>query len=171
MGNQMNEDSNDQDILGTVDGSPSAQHDDTVIDAIERASNRIQIRRRRRRFLPLSAAAGVLLAVVLGILLFPMSEDSIPVLRQTGGEGVPGNYVELAEPPQELLWSAAGRAPYRVAMYEDNGDLLWQIDGVNEPALAVSLSQRASLATSGTYYWVVTAESGVESGPYWFRVE
>jgi hypothetical protein len=147
---------------------PSAEHDAAVRRVIDATGNRI----RRRRWIPLAAAASLFLAVGLGFFALPGIENSAPLMRNAADTASPSGYETLAAPPRSLQWiDDREDAPYRIEMFDRSGTELWEVNDVAASNLTLSEHNLTSIETAGIYYWVVTTADGAELGPYWFRID
>jgi hypothetical protein len=126
----------------------------------------------------LALAAATVLAVLAGGLL---------VLRQRAGvesadrgaaaqaaSVIPLDASALVDAPARFEWPAVPQAEgYRVKLFRDSGDALWESDRVTAPHVEIPTERRASIEGGRSYYWVVEVEGPLEKsrlGPFTFRV-
>ena len=130
------------------------------------------IGKRRRRWIPLSAVASVLLLVMVGFFVGHSSEEMPLIVRGTGLSASPSEYSVLNAAPTELSWSDdAPSAPYTVEMFDGDGNRLWRVTDIPGSPIPVSDESQRAIERTGAYFWVITASDGTHHGPFWFRVE
>jgi hypothetical protein len=129
---------------------------------------------RRRRWLSLAAAAAAL--VVIGFLLARPAERIRPAERGPSDRMagvVPADGTPLAEPPERFEWPPSAEAEsYRLEVYRDSGELVWDSGLLATTHAVLPADARARLA-AGAYYWVVEVEGSLgrtRTGPFSFRV-
>jgi hypothetical protein len=146
-----------------------------LLETHREASDRKAKDSRRRRWIPLAAAAAAI--AVIGLLL-ARSPASSPSAERGRAERVPGlvpaDGAELADPPARFAWPPSERAEaYRLKIYRDSGDAAWAGAATAAPFLELPPDARARLSAGGAYYWVIEVESSSGTsrlGPYSFRI-
>lgn len=121
------------------------------------------------------ALAAVLVAGFAIILLLPKRSTSpdMPVRSLAmAGDVEPRTAARMKEAPTRFAWAGMPNARgYRVEIYDDHAEKLWESPLIAETHLEVPESLRIQLQT-GTFLWRVRTEgSGVEIGPFHFTVE
>ena len=131
--------------------------------------------RARRWFVPLSAAAGILLAVTAIVGNRTMVDPPVDVLRGAGSvtKVTPEHESTLRGVPPRFAWPAEpGAASYTLTLMDASAALLWVSERQADTELRVPDEVADLLARDGTYLWTVSVEGGTGAatlGPYWFR--
>ena len=114
------------------------------------------------------AAAGLLL------LRMPREQSTERGAAARAAGVAPSDASALAEPPARFDWPAQPQAEgYRLRLFRDSGDALWESDRITAPGVEVPPERRASIEGGRSYYWVVEVEGPLEKarlGPFTFRV-
>lgn len=158
---------------------PSAQHDETILNAARLvAAKGRSSERRMNRWLPagVGLAASLLLAVSLWQLA-PIESES-EGHRRTATEDSDawpsGNRVLSAE-PQEFRWvSQPGAERYRITIYNNAAESLWQSAWLVEARADAPDVADVMFANGSRYFWVVEIDGATQKrtlGPYWFRLK
>lgn len=131
----------------------------------------------RRRWFALAAAA-VLAVAALGILLLRQVPEIESAERGSAPRAAgltPPDAAALNEPPAHFAWPAtAGAEGYRLKLFRDSGDILWESDRFGATQIELPPDRRALLERGRSYFWVVEVEGSLERtrlGPFTFRVE
>lgn len=137
------------------------------------------LRARRRLFRPLALAA-VLAAAVGGAVLLRQNLPLLPTTPEVergaaAAEVSPEPDSVLQAPPETLRWAAqAGAVRYRVKLYDEEANLLWNGPASRQPRVPLPPAVRNRLHPGAAYFWVVEVEGPVQRrqlGAFWFRLE
>ena len=128
----------------------------------------------RRLWFSLAAAAAAL--VVVGLLVARPGARAPAAERGASGPSagvVPPDGAALDEPPTRFEWPTTAEAEsYRLELYRDSGELVWDGGRQTDTRAPLPAAARARLS-AGAYYWVVEIEGPLgktRSGPFSFRV-
>lgn len=129
----------------------------------------------RRRWLSLGAAAAALAAIGLLVTRSADRPVSIERGRPARVSGLsPADGSELNAAPTRFVWPPRDQAEgYRLKLYGDGGDLVWESDRAAAPAADVPPAVGSGLEAGRSYYWVVDVDGPIEQtrlGPFSFRL-
>jgi hypothetical protein len=134
-----------------------------------------RVRPRSRPLLPtLALAATTLLVIGAGVWFATLQPGPTGDAVRGGGGVFPAPAVELAEPPTRLAWPPhAGATGYRVTIFDERAERLWQSPRLGGAQLDLPPEARAVLHPGATYLWLVEVEGQAarrELGPYRFTL-
>lgn len=178
----------DEELAALVTGELSTRDRDRVVlamlkspEAIEKHRILEELHQQRpdsgpvhgRRYRGLAVAA----AIVLAVSVWTFLPTDVPVSQRTGDpvSSSPSGNVALRVPPGVYEWTAEpGARRYRITVYSNAGERLWQSDWVTQVRQSAPGGDELPLERGARYYWTVDIDGGVgrdSLGPYWFRLE
>ena len=87
----------------------------------------------------------------------------------------PSGNVSLTAAPAEYRWTAEpGARRYRVEIFDDAAESLWQGSWTEETQVSAPAREEMTLRGGARYFWVVEIDGAAARqtlGPYWFRLE
>jgi len=120
------------------------------------------------------AAAAVVAIVAARLLLAPRPEPSAERGAARNLQVVPADGASLSSPPEQFSWQAESDAEsYRVKLFDDTGEPVWQSDAAKETRAAFPPADRVRLSKGKAYFWNVEVEGRLEKrrlGPFRFRL-
>jgi hypothetical protein len=125
------------------------------------------------RYAGFAAAAAV---AVLAVRLFmaPRPEPSVERGPSNPARVVPPDGASLPGAPDQFAWPAESDADsYRLKLFDDTGEPLWQSDSTHEARAAFPPSERARLKAGKAFFWNVEVEGRLGKrrlGPFRFRL-
>ena len=172
----------DDDLRDAIRGetrSPSAEHDETVLQTARFVANgRKAITKRVRDRWPvrvIGVAAAVLLAVgLLRILPVDTWIDDGQSLRNGSVVVSPANGAVLESPPESFSWPAQiGASGYRLVVFDAEASRLWESGRLESTELVTPAALTVALQYDASYLWLVAVEGDVtrrELGPFAFEM-
>jgi len=137
---------------------------------------------RRRRVRWAAASAAAVLVAGLGLTLVWLGRSGGPVAVDDAVRGGgsareamnPADGADLGSAPATLAWGIQpGAIRYRVRLYDETAELLWESAPGEVPRVALPSQVRSRLATGGAFFWTVELEGRTvrrRLGPTWFEV-
>ena len=120
------------------------------------------------------AAAAVVAVVAVRLLMSPQGGPSVQRGPSASAQVEPADGASLSGAPDGFRWPAEPDAEsYRVKLFDDTGEPLWQSDPTRETRVALPPSERARLKAGKAYFWNVEVEGRLEKkrlGPFRFRL-
>jgi hypothetical protein len=120
------------------------------------------------------AAAAVVAVVAVRLLLPSRPGPSAERGPSTSARVEPTDGASLSEAPGGFGWPAEPDAEsYRVKLFDDTGEPLWQSDPTRETRVTLPPSERARLKAGKAFFWNVEVEGRLEKkrlGPFRFRL-
>lgn len=156
---------------------PSAAHDELVMHAARvRAAAQRRSRQRRARYRGLLALAASIVVAVGVWQVVPVDVADESVMRNDADSlAWPSGNATLEALPAAFHWQAPpGARRFRVTLYDDAAQELWQSEWLDAPRMATSMLQAALPNTEARYFWVVELDGTTTRqslGPFWFRLE
>lgn len=128
-------------------------------------------RRRISRWIPMAAAACLVVAVGLGSFLI-LDERPETVTRglPANADITPRDGAVLERAPVAMTWSARDDQRYRVILYDAQAVRLWAGEPVEAGRVELPEAVRESLEPSVYYWQLQIVETGTLQGPYAFEV-
>jgi len=128
---------------------------------------------RLMRIVGVAAAAAV--AVLAGrLLLAPRPEPAVERGPSLSISVAPADGANLSGAPGQFEWPSENDAEsYRVKLFDDSGDLLWQSEPARETRTALPASERGLLKPGKAYFWNLEIQGRLEKrrlGPFRFRL-
>ena len=128
----------------------------------------------RLRVVFILAAAAAVAFLAARLLIAPRTEPSIERGPAAAAQVVPADGTALPGAPDQFAWPAERDAEgYRVKLFDNTGEPLWQSESTRETRMALPPAERARLKPGQSYFWNVEVEGRLEKrrvGPFRFRI-
>ena len=161
-----------EDVVARMLRSPEAIEKHKVLEALH-AEARQQPAPRRRWYGVAAVAASVLLAI--SVWQFLPEQQPGGIRSDVPSAGSPSGNVVLTDSPTEYLWaSEPGAIRYRVELFNNAGDALWESEWTEDAQVEAPSADLLQLDSGARYFWIVHVEGATARqslGPYWFRIE
>lgn len=161
-----------EDVVARMLRSPEAIEKHKVLEALHAETRDRQVPRRRWH---VAAAVAASALIAISMWLFVPEQGAEGIRSDLPSAGSPSGNVLLADSPAEFRWTAEpGAIRYRVEMFDNSGESLWESGWTQEVVIQAPSGDRLQLDGGARYFWIVHVEGASARqllGPYWFRIE